>query len=85
MVVWMDKINYSSTDLESVNNRMGGFDKHNRLVGHRRIKLSSKRGYIEVFSHLLDSAGGQCLDSLQDSKIDEKCWKFADDRRYILA
>ena len=42
--------------LKAYNHRMGGVDKHDRLVGHHAISLTSKRGYLKVFFHVLDSA-----------------------------
>ena len=41
--------------LKAYNSQMGGVDRHDRLVGHHQIALSSKRGYIKVFFRLLDS------------------------------
>ena len=35
---------------------MGGVDKHDRLVGQHAIPLISKRGYLRIFFHLLDTA-----------------------------
>ncbi|KAI6646976.1 hypothetical protein LOD99_9070 [Oopsacas minuta] len=42
--------------LKAYNYRMGGVDKHDCLVGQHPIPLRSKRGYLRVFFHLLDSA-----------------------------
>ena len=42
--------------LKAYNYRMGGVDKHDRLVGQHAIPLTAKRGYIKIFFHVLDSA-----------------------------
>ena len=42
--------------LKAYNYRMGGVDKHDRLEGQIPIQLTSKRGYLRVFFHLLDTA-----------------------------
>ena len=42
--------------LKAYNHRMGGVDKHDRLVGQHAIPLISKRGYLRIFFHLLDTA-----------------------------
>ena len=45
---------YQAHQVKAYNNRIG-VDRHDRLVGHHSIPLSSKRGYVKVFFHLLDS------------------------------
>ena len=52
---YYQKVFTSPPMLKAYNNRMGGVDKHDRLIGNHQIKISSKRGYIKVFFHLLDS------------------------------
>ena len=42
--------------VKAYNYRMGGVDKHDRLVGQHSILLTSKRGYLKIFLHILDSA-----------------------------
>ena len=71
--------------LKAYNNRMGGVDRHDRLVGHHQIKLSSKRGYIKVFFHLLDSAVVNAWILFKTARKAKGFWKAADERRYTLA
>ena len=40
--------------VKAYNYRMGGVDKHDRLVGQHSIQLTSKRGYLKIFLHILD-------------------------------
>ncbi|KAI6646989.1 piggyBac-derived 2-like [Oopsacas minuta] len=75
----------SSPILKAYNNRMGGVDRHDRLVGHHLIKLSSKRGYIKVFFHLLDSVVVNAWILFKTARKMKGCWKAADERRYTLA
>ena len=71
--------------LKAYNNRMGGVDRHDRLVSHHQIKLSSKRGYIKVFFHLLDSAVVNAWILFMTARKAKGFWKAADERRYTLA
>ena len=62
--------------VKAYNNRMGGVDKHDRLVGHHSIPLSSKRGYVKVvISWIL-------FKTAQNSKGK---WSLAEERRYTPA
>ena len=45
--------------LKAYNSQMGGLDRHDRLVGHHQISLSSKRGYIKVFFLILFKTAGK--------------------------
>ena len=51
--------------MKAYNYRMGGADRHDRLVGQHNISLTSKRGYIKIFFHILGY--GQRLDLIQNS------------------
>lgn len=70
--------------LKAYNNRMGGVDRHDRLVGHHSIPLTSKRGYLKVFFHLLDSAVANSWILFKNQKTKGK-WNLAEERRYTLA
>ena len=71
--------------LRAYNNRMGGVDRHDRLVGHHSIPLSSNRGYIKVFFHLLDSAVVNAWILFKTAKKMKGKWNLAEERRYTLA
>ena len=70
--------------LKAYNNRMGGVDRHDRLVGHHSIPLTTKRGYLKVFFHLLDSAVANSWILFKNQKTKGK-WNLAEERRYTLA
>ena len=55
----------SPPNVKAYNYRLGGVDKHDRLVGQHAIPLISKRGYLRIFFHHLDTELGKCVDLLQ--------------------
>ena len=71
--------------VKAYNNRMGGVDRHDRLVGHHSIPLSSKRGYVKVFFHLLDSAVVNSWILFKTAQKSKGKWSLAEERRYTLA
>ena len=71
--------------LQAYNNRMGGVDRHDRLVGHHSIPLSTKRGCIKLFFHLLDSAVVNAWILFKTARKQNNKWNLADERRYALS
>ena len=71
--------------LKAYNHRMGGVDRHDRLVGLHKIPLSSKRGYIKVFFHLLDSAVVNAWILFKTVRQAKGMWNPAEQRRCTLA
>ena len=71
--------------LKAYNYRMGGVDKHDRLVGHHSIPLTSKRGYIKIFLHILDSACVNAYILYKCSKQTKQQWNSAANRKHTLA
>ena len=55
----------SPPNVKAYNYRLGGVDKHDRLVGQHAIPLISKRGYLRIFFHHLDTEPGKRVDLLQ--------------------
>ena len=64
---------------------MGGVDRHDRLVGQHTIPLTSKRGYIKVFFHVLDSAVVNAWILFKTAKREKNQWNSAAQRRHTLA
>ena len=75
----------SPPGLKAYNSRIGGVDRHDRLVGHHSIPLSSNRGYLKVFFHLLDSAVVNAWILFKTAQKMKKLWNLAEERRYTLA
>ena len=71
--------------LKAYNNRMGGVDLHDKLVGLHQIPLSSMRGYVKVFFHLLDSAVVNAWILFKTTRQAKGMWNCAERRRYNLA
>ena len=71
--------------LKAYNYRMGGVDKHDRLVGQHPIPLRSKRGYLRVFFHLLDTALVNAWILFRTTIQARGEWNQAARRRYTLA
>ena len=71
--------------LKAYNNRMGGVDLHDKLVGSHQIPLTSKRGYVKVFFHLLDSAVVNAWILFKTTRQAKGRWNSAEQRRYTLA
>ena len=78
------KVFTSPPMLKAYNNRMGGVDKHDRLIGNHQIKISSKRGYIKVFFHLLDSAVDNSWILFKSARKAKIVGAASDERRYTL-
>ena len=64
---------------------MGGVDKHDRLVGQHSIPLTSKRGYLKIFLHILDSASVNAYILYKSSKQAKQQWNSAASRKHTLA
>ena len=64
---------------------MGGVDRHDRLVGQHAIPLTSKRGYIKIFYHILDSAMVNAWILFKTAKQANGQWNTAAQRRHTLA
>ena len=62
--------------LKAYNYRMGGIDKHDRLVGQHAIPLT-KRGYLKVFFHLLDRPRGKRVDPFMTTIQARREWNQA--------
>ena len=71
--------------LKAYNNRMGGVDRHDRMVGQHSIPLTSKRGYNKIFFHLLDSAVVNAFILYKTSKRAKGLWNQAAQQKHILA
>ena len=71
--------------LKAYNYRMGGVDKHDRLEGQIPIQLTSKRGYLRVFFHLLDTALVKAWIMFRTTIQARGEWNEAANRRYTLA
>ena len=71
--------------LKAYNYRMGGVDKHDRLVGQHPIPLRSKRGYLRVFFHLLDTALVNAWILFRTTIQARGEWNQAARKRYTLA
>ena len=71
--------------LKAYNNRMGGVDRHDRMVGQHSIPLTSKRGYLKVFFHLLDSAVVNAWILFKTAKKSQGLWNQAAQRKHTLA
>ena len=70
--------------LKACNSRMGEVDRHDRLVGHHSIPLSSNRGYVKVFFHILDSAVVNSWILFKTAMKTKGSWNLAEERRYTL-
>ena len=71
--------------LKAYNNFMGGVDRHDRLVGQHSIPLTTKRGYMKVFYHLLDSAVVNAWILYKTAKQEKGEWNMAAKNRHTLA
>ena len=71
--------------LKAYNYRMGGVDRHDRLVGQHSIPLTTKRGYMKVFYHLLDSAVVNAWILYKTAKQEKSEWNMAAKERHNLA
>ena len=71
--------------LKAYNLCMGGVDKHDRLVSHHAIPLSSKRGYIKIFLYLLDSVVVNSWILFKSAKQAKGLWNQAAQRRHTLS
>ena len=71
--------------LKAYKYRMGGVDKHDRLVGQHPIPLRSKRGYLRVFFHLLDTALVNAWILFRTTIQARGEWNQAARKRYTLA
>ena len=70
---------------KAYNYRMGGVDRHDRLVGQHVIPLTSKRGYIKIFFNILDSAMVNAWILFKTAKQANGQWNTAAQRRHTLA
>ena len=71
--------------VRAYNYRMGGVDKHDLLVGQHSIPLTSKRGYLNIFLHILDSACVNAYILYKSSKQAKQQWNSAGNRKHTLA
>ena len=71
--------------VKAYNYRMGGVDRHDRLVGQHAIPLTSKRGYIKIFFRILDSAMVNAWILFKTVKKEQGLWNTAAERRHTLA
>ena len=71
--------------LKAYNHRMGGVDRHDRMVGQHSIPLTTKRGYIKIFYHLLDSATVNAWILFKTVKREHRQWNSASEKRHTLA
>ena len=71
--------------LKAYNYRMGGVDKHDRLVGQHTIPLIPKRGYLRIFFHLLDTSLVNAWILFRTTIRAKGEWNQAAKRRYTLA
>ena len=71
--------------VKAYNYRMGGVDKHDRLVGQHAIPLTSKRGYLKIFLHILDSACVNAYILYKSSKQAKQQWNSRANRKHTLA
>ena len=71
--------------LKAYNYRMGGVDRLDRLVGEDAIPLTSIRGYIRIFFHILDSAMVNAWVLFRTAKQAQGLCNTAAERRHTLA
>ena len=71
--------------VKAYNFRMGGVDRHDRLVGQHSIPLTSKRGYIKIFFHILDSAMVNAWILFKTAKQANDQWNTASQNRHTLS
>ena len=71
--------------LKAYNYCMGGVDRHDRLLGQHSIPLTTSRGYMKVFYHLLDSAVVNAWILYKTAKQAKGEWNMAAQRRHTLA
>ena len=64
---------------------MGGVERHDRLVGHHFIHLSSNRAHIKIFFQLQDSALVNSWILFKTAMKTKGEWNLAEERRYSLA
>ena len=67
--------------LKAYNYRMGGVHRHDRQVSQHSIPLTTKRRYIKVFYHLLDSA---VVTHGKTAKQEKSEWDMAAKERHNL-
>ena len=71
--------------LKGYNYRIGGVDRHDRLVGQQAIPLTSKRGYIKIFFHILESAMFNAWILFKTDKQPQSLWNTAAESRDTFA
>ena len=71
--------------LKAYNYRMGGVDRHDRLVRQHAIPLTSKRGYIKIFFHILDSGMVNAWILFKTANQAQGLWNTFAERRDTLA
>ena len=71
--------------LTAYNYRMCGVDRHDRSVGQHPIALTTKRGYIKVFFHILDSSVVNAFILYKTAKQENGEWNSAAKQRHTLA
>ena len=71
--------------VKAYNYRMGGVDNNDRLVGQHSIPLTSKRCYLKIFLHILDSACVNAYILYKSSKQAKQQWNSAANRKHTLA
>ena len=71
--------------LKTYGHRMGGVDKHDRLVGHHSITLTSKRDYLKIFPHISGSACVNVYILYNCSKQSKQQLNSAANRKHTLA
>ena len=71
--------------VKAYNYRMGGVDRHDRLVCQDAIQLTSKRGYIKIFFRILDSAVVNAWIIFKTVKQARGEWNSAVQRKHTLS
>ena len=70
--------------VKAYNHKMGGVDRHNSMVSQLDIPLTSKRGYMKIFYHILNSACVNAFILYKSAMESRGLWNKAAKRRHRL-